>query len=171
MPRGGLPGCVLAETAGCGGGAHGQRLAVTSLGRHARIDMTVTGDGWVSFVGLGASQPTGPLWPSGATPLGPKNLTVGVATLSPQQATREGWPGHSDASRGGLAVTTVCEVGHSVIYLTYTKSGPLTGLCSPASGRGGLSRFPEAGLLAGVWMAETVACGGGALNNRATCPI
>jgi hypothetical protein len=70
----------------------------------------------------------------------------------------------------GLAVTTGARQGHTVIYLTY-KSGPPWGYAPLPPGGAGSAEFQRRALLAGVWMAETVACGGGALNNGATCPI
>jgi len=56
--------------------------------------------------------------PSGATPLDSKKLTGAAAWLSPNRPPERDGRGHSDPLRRGLAVTTVCEVGHSVIYLT-----------------------------------------------------
>ncbi len=82
-------------------------------------------------------HPTPSLWLSGATPLGSKKLTGPAATLTPNRPPERDGRGHSDLSNQGLAVTTVCEVGHSVIYFSLSLFWPLSGLGGSPDAHGG----------------------------------
>ena len=67
-------------------------------------------------------------------------------------------------------MTTGCEAGAHGDLSDLQERPPSRGYAPLPLGGAGSAEFQRRALLAGVWMAETVACGGGALNNGALAP-